>query len=185
MVSVIKKTLHHPKANHQARINFQNRLQQYKKSAKTLVYLDESGFAHDMPRTHGYCKKGLRCYGKQDWHAKGRVNAIGAIIGMTFLTVCLFQGSVNSDVFYAWLTQDLLPKVPDNAVIIMDNASFHKRTDMVAAIEQRGAILDYLPAYSPDLNPIEQKWAQAKAIRRQYRCTVDDLFSIYLQYDTL
>ena len=87
---------------------------------------------------------------------------------------------MNSDVFYAWLTQDLLPKVPVGVVIIMDNTTFHKRIDMINAIEQRGILLEFLPPYSPDLNPIEHKWAQAKAIRRQHRCTVDELFSIYL-----
>ncbi len=96
------------------------------------MYLDESGFANDMPRTHGYTEKGKRCFGIQDWHAKGRVNAIGAIIGFVFLTVSLFETTVNSDVFYAWVIQDLLPKVPINAVIVMDNATFHKRSDIIA-----------------------------------------------------
>jgi len=133
-----------------------------------------------MPRINGYSKKGQRCYGTQDWHARGRINAIGAIIGMTFLTVSLFNGNVNSDVFYAWLTQDLLPKVPQGSVIVMDNASFHKRNDMIDAIEASHCIVEFLPPYSPDLNPIEHKWAQAKAIRKQHRCSVEELFSIYL-----
>ena len=59
----------------------------------------------------------------------------------------------------------------------MDNASFHKRQDIQEAITQAGHILEYLPPYSPDLNPIEKKWAQAKAIRRQKRCSVDELFT--------
>ena len=58
----------------------------------------------------------------------------------------------------------------------MDNARFHKRADMVEAIERSGALLEFLPPYSPDLNPIEKKWAQAKAIRKQYHCHVDDLY---------
>ena len=147
--------------------------------------MDESGFAQDMPRTHGYCQKGKRCFGTQDWHARGRINAIGAIVGMVFLTVALFEGSINSDVFYAWLTQDLLPKVPPNSIIVMDNASFHKRHDMLEAIEKHHCIVEFLPPYSPDLNPIEHKWAQAKAIRRQYRCDVDRLFSDFFEYADL
>ena len=59
----------------------------------------------------------------------------------------------------------------------MDNASFHKRQDIQEAITQAGHILEYLPPYSPVLNPIEKKWAQAKAIRRQKRCSVDELFT--------
>ena len=40
-------------------------------------------------------------------------------------------------------------------------------------IEKAGHILEYLPPYSPDLNPIEPKWSQAKSRRRKYRCDVD------------
>jgi transposase len=138
-----------------------------------------------MPRKYGYALRGVRCGGIHDWHAKGRVNAIGAIHNFTFITLSLFDTTVNSDVFFAWLTQDLLPKVPRNAVIIMDNARFHKRQDMIQAIHDQGIILEYLPPYSPDLNPIEHKWAQAKAFRRRYRCDVDELFSKHFNYDKL
>ena len=64
----------------------------------------------------------------------------------------------------------------------MDNVSFHKRTDMIEAIEVSGALLEFLPPYSPDLNPIEKKWAQIKAIRKRERCDVDTLFSTHINY---
>lgn len=144
---------------------------------KTIIYLDESGFAVDMPRTHGYSLTGERCLGKRDWHARGRCNVIGAIIGFVLITICLFDSNINSDTFYAWLTQDLLPKIPENSIIVMDNASFHKRRDMIAAIQHKGHVLRYLPPYSPDLNPIEHKWFQAKALRRKLKCNVSELFS--------
>lgn len=149
----------------------------YEFQGKKIVYLDESGFAVDMPRTHGYSQKGDRCHGECDWHARGRLNAIGAIIGFVFLTVCLFDSNVNSDVFYAWLIQDLLPKTPSQSVIVLDNASFHKREDMIAAIKAQGHIPEFLPPYSPDLNPIEHKWAQAKSVRRKLKCGVLETFS--------
>ena len=143
------------------------------------------GFEQSMPRTHGYSPIGKRCHDTHDWHAKGRINAIGAIISFALVTVSLFEGNINADIFYAWLTQDLLPKLPDNAVIIMDNASFHKRVDILDAIEQTTGTLEFLPPYSPDLNPIERKWAQAKAIRRKYRCDVDTLFCNHFSYVNL
>lgn len=183
--SAIKKTLKHPKACEKAGEKFINRIKEYQEQGKEIVYLDESGFAQSMPRTHGYSEKGSRCYGQHDWHAKGRVNVIGAIVGMTFLTLGMFNSSVNSDVFYAWLTQDLLPKIKSEAVIVMDNASFHKRTDMLEAIKAHGCVTEFLPPYSPDLNPIEKKWAQAKSIRRKLRCSTDDLFSKYMDYSNL
>ncbi|WP_322631687.1 IS630 family transposase [Pasteurella atlantica] len=182
-VLAIKKTLKHPKANEDARIKFQEKMNDFSKQGKTIIYLDESGFAKDMPRTHGYCRKGQRCYGHQDWHAKGRINVIGAIIGFTFLTVSLFEGNINSDTFYAWLKQDLLPKVKPDSVLVMDNATFHKRQDMITAIQDKGVILEFLPPYSPDLNPIEKKWAQAKSIRKKLRCDdINFLFQEYFNY---
>jgi transposase len=152
------------------------RVTRHRLRGRTIVYLDESGFAVDSPRTHGYTRKGKRCYAVKDWHAKGRLNAIGAIVGFVFLTVCLFDCNIDSDVFSAWLTRDLLPKTPPESVIVMDNAPFHKRNDMARAIEHAGHTLEYLPSYSPDLNPIEKKWAQSKSIRRKERCNVADLF---------
>ena len=80
-------------------------------------------------------------------------------------------------VFFAWVTQDLLPKLPEGAVVVMDNASFHKRSDIQQAILEAGHVLEYLPPYSPDLNPIEHEWAQSKAVRKQKNCTVSELFA--------
>lgn len=140
------------------------------------MYIDESGFAVDAPRIRGYSIKGDRCYGVRDWHSKGRVNAIGALIGLKLLTVCLFDSYIDSDVFYSWIKNDLVGKLPKNAVIVMDNATFHKRADVTLLLEQNKHTVLFLPSYSPDLNPIEKKWAQAKAIRRKLRCNPNDLF---------
>ena len=129
-----------------------------------------------MPRTHGYSMKGTRCYGAHDWGAKGRINAIGALLGKLLLTVVLLTGSVNSTVFTCWVQQDLIPKLPEKSIIVMDNATFHKSAEMQKAIEDSGHTLLYLPPYSPDLNPIEKKWAQAKKIRQSNNCSVQDLF---------
>lgn len=96
------------------------------------------------------------------------------------LTICLFKGTIDSEVFYQWVKQDLLPKLPDKCVVVMDNASIHKRQDIQDAITNKKHILKYMPAYSPDLNPIEKKWAQAKAIRREKKCTPFDLFKYHV-----
>jgi len=138
-----------------------------------------------MPRTHGYSPKGKRTYGTQDWGAKGRTNVIGALAGGLLLTVSLVCGNVNSDLFLSWLQNDLLPKVPAGSVIILDNASFHKRDDIIKLVADGGHLLEFLPPYSPDLNNIEHTWAQAKAIRRREMCDIDTLFSEHLNYTNL
>ena len=101
------------------------------------------------------------------------------------LTSNWYDCNINSDVFYAWLTKDLLPKTPPGSVIVLDNATFHKRNDMKDALQKAGHTLLYLPPYSPDLSPIEKKWAQAKAIRKQKRCSCYDLFSCAKYYGKL
>lgn len=133
-----------------------------------------------MPRGHGYCMRGLRCFAKRDWGAKGRTNVIGALMGKALLCTCLLDCNVDSEVFHTWVTQQLLPVVPANAVIVMDNATFHKRQDTQHAIACAGHTLEFLPPYSPELNPIEKLWARAKAIRRRLFCSVIELFDFHI-----
>jgi len=70
-----------------------------------------------------------------------------------------FDCSIDSDVFHTWATEILLPELPACSVIVMDNASFHKRQDTLL----------WLPPYSPDFNPIEKTWAWIKRLRKQWR----------------
>lgn len=98
------------------------------------------------------------------------------MINFKLINVCLFDTYINADVFYAWVSQELLRSIPKNSVIVLDNATFHKRNDAIGAIEKQGHSVLFLPPYSPDLNPIERKWAQAKSIRRKFGYTPDQLF---------
>jgi transposase len=100
------------------------------------------------------------------------------LLGATLLTATLFSCSINADVFSTWLASDLLPKLTQPSLIVMDNASFHKRADCKILIEQAGHTLLFLPPYSPDFNPIEHKWAQAKAKRRKLAVSVEELFAV-------
>ncbi|MDF3048194.1 MAG: transposase [Candidatus Midichloriaceae bacterium] len=148
-----KKTLNHPKAAPEKRSMFCQRIDELQKEGKSIAYIDESGFAHDMPRTHGYSIKGQRCYGKHDWGAKGRTNAIGALIGSALVAIGLLSGSVNTEVFTCWVEHLLLPDIPEQSVVVMGNATFHKGQLMQKLIADSGHTLLYLPPYSPDLNP--------------------------------
>jgi len=129
-----------------------------------------------MPRTHGYSLKGHRCYGQRAWGERGRINVIGALLNNQLITVSLFEGTINSATFTSWVEQELIPQLPANCVVVMDNATFHKNKLMQDQLVLAGVTLEYLPPYSPDLNPIEHKWAQAKSIRRKTNCTIDELF---------
>ena len=108
--------------------------------------------------------------------AKGRTNVIGALLGSALVTVSLFQTTINTTVFNAWVVQDLILKLPEKSVVVMDNATFHKSQEMAKALQIGGHTLLFLPPYSPDLNPIEKKWAELKAKRRSKQCAIEELF---------
>lgn len=169
----------HSKADPEKRATFCQKLKEYEDENRKITFLDESGFAHHQPRTHGYFLKGQRCYGKHDWGAKGRTNVIGALLSGALLTVGLFNTTINTAIFDAWVIQDLLAKLPANSVVVLDNASFHQGKAMKEALENAGHVLLYLPPYSPDLNPIEKKWAKAKKLRRKTQTSIETLFKIY------
>ena len=104
---------------------------------------------------------------------------MGALLVSCWLTISIVSGTINANTFSAWVAQDLLPQLPSHRVVVMDNAAFHKRADIQQLFKQAGHVLEYWPAYSPDLNPIEHKWAQAQAIRKQNKCSVEELFAHY------
>jgi transposase len=78
----------------------------------------------------------------------------------------VFEGAINGGLFLAYVEQILVPTLRPGDIVIMDNLGSHKRAGVRAAIEAAGAQLLYLPAYSPDLNPIEQVFAKLKAVLR-------------------
>lgn len=130
-----------------------------------------------MPRTHGYSEKGQRCYGRHDWGAKGRTNVIGALIDKTLFAVCMFNCNIDATVFMEWVRNFLLPKLKTVTVIVMDNATFHKNSEMLEMIQEAGHIIAFLPPYSPDLNKIENKWSEKKAYIRRHNCSVEEAYS--------
>ena len=103
-----------------------------------------------------------------------------ALMGKTLIAVGLFSGTIDNAVFTCWVEQILLPSLTEKSVIVMDNAAFHKGSDMQKLLKGAGHILLYLPPYFSDLNLIEKKWAQAKHIRKTTNCTIDELFVNYL-----
>ena len=74
-------------------------MEQYKKEKMSIAYVDESGFAKDMRRTHGYSQRGERCFGSHDWNAKGRENVIGALLGANLIACGIVSSNIDIDVF--------------------------------------------------------------------------------------
>ena len=86
--------------------------------------------------------------------------------------------ALNGLSFLAYVEQILAPTLRRGDIVIMDNVSVHKVVGVREAIEARGAILRYLPPYSPDLNPIEQFFSKLKAILRKAAArSIDSLWT--------
>ena len=79
----------------------------------------------------------------------------------------VLEGAMNGEMFRAYVEQILAPTLKRGDIVFMDNVSVHKVVGVREAIEACGAILVYLPAYSPDLNPIEQVFAKLKDVLRK------------------
>ena len=73
------------------------------------------------------------------------------------------EGATTTDVFQAYVRAVLLPTLKRGDVVVLDNLSAHKHPETLAFIEKVGAQVRFLPAYSPDFNPIEQMWSKVKA----------------------
>jgi transposase len=78
----------------------------------------------------------------------------------------VLDGPINRTAFETYVAKVLVPDLQPGDVVVMDNLSSHKGPRVRALIEAAGASLMYLPAYSPDLNPIEMAFAKLKALLR-------------------
>jgi transposase len=131
-----------------------------------LVFLDESGFDTKMTRRTGRSDRGTPCIGAVP---HGRWGANTFVAGLRVGETCapmLMQGAMDGGWFAFWVETQLAPTLGRGDIVICDNLAVHKNARARAAIEARGAELRFLPAYSPDLNPIEMMFAKIKALVR-------------------
>lgn len=78
-------------------------------------------------------------------------------------TACMaLEGTTDTDSFRAYVQGVLVPTLRPGDIVVMDNLSPHKSDPTLALITQAGAEVQFLPAYSPDLNPIEMMWSKVK-----------------------
>ena len=117
-----------------------------------------------MTRRYGRCARGERLVAPVPY-GHWKVTTFVAGLRHDGLTAPLvIDGPINGDWFLSYVEQVLAPTLSEGDIVIMDNLPAHKVTGIREAIEARDARLLYLPAYSPDLNPIEQAFAKLKAL---------------------
>jgi transposase len=119
-----------------------------------------------MARLRGRAPKGQRCVANvPHGHWMTTTFVAGLRIGGLSAPM-LLEGPMDGDAFLAYVKQVLAPELVPGETVIMDNLPAHKVHGVREAIEATGAELRYLPAYSPDFNPIEMAFSKLKAILR-------------------
>ncbi|GEO80954.1 IS630 family transposase [Pararhodospirillum oryzae] len=131
-----------------------------------LVFIGESGFDTKMTRLRGRSKRGQPCIDsvpRGHWHNN---TFIAGLRSERVDAPILLPGAMDGDAFATWVEQALAPTLAADDIVICDNLNVHKNAAARRAIEACGATLSFLPAYSPDLNPIEMLFARIKAVVR-------------------
>ena len=131
-------------------------------SASQLVFVDESGANTQMTRRYGRSPVGQRLTCPVPHGHYQTTTLIAAVRLQGPQAPWLFGGAMDGELFLAWVKEGLVPCLQPKDVVIMDNLATHKVVGVREAIEAAGARLEYLPPYSPDLNPIENLWSKVK-----------------------
>lgn len=120
-----------------------------------------------MARTRGRSPRGERCVASVPhghWHT---TTFIAALRQHALTAPMVAEGPMDGALFLAYVRTFLCPTLRSGDIVIADNLSSHKVAGVREAIEAVGATLRYLPAYSPDLNPIEKLFSKLKALLRK------------------
>ena len=130
-----------------------------------LILIDESGFDTRLVRTHARALHGQRAHGAAPGGRWQRLTLIGALGPGAIFAAMTVAAATSTAVFLAFVTRVLVPTLlrerPD-AIVVMDNLAAHKAAVVRKAFDQAGIAYRHPPAYSPDMNPIEQAWSKLK-----------------------
>ena len=134
---------------------------------RRLVFIDETAVTTKMVRHYGRSPRGERLVAKVP-HGHWKTMTFIAGLRVDGLTApYVIDGAMDGPAFLAFIENVLAPTLDKGDTVFMDNVSTHKIAGVVEALEAVGAKVRYLPAYSPDLNPIEMAFAKLKAALRK------------------
>ena len=131
-----------------------------------MIFLDESGAKTNLTRLRGRAQRGERVHAScpaGHWHTMTMISSIR----LDGSTACMaLEGTTDTETFRAYVRAVLVPALRPGDLVVMDNLSPHKSEQTLALIADAGAKVLFLPAYSPDLNPIEKMWSKVKGLLR-------------------
>ena len=137
-----------------------------KDCSKKQVFVDESGLNRHYRHLYSRAKRGVKVHGKRPGKREKRTNIIGGLLygehEKKHIAVRCYEQSATARLFEDWFEFELLPVFPDGTLVIMDNASFHRKNVFWKIAERHDIFVLFLPPYSPELNSIEHSWANFK-----------------------
>ena len=119
-----------------------------------------------MTRRYGRAPRGERVSESVPRNYGESVSVLGALSLDGVRAAMTVDGAVDTLCFDAFIAQVLVPQLRDGEVVVLDNLSVHKASQIEAAVGAVGASVLWLPPYSPDLTPIEPCWSKIKAYLR-------------------
>lgn len=139
-----------------------------------IIWIDESGCdRRNSLRRFAYTLRGIPPVAHTLLARGTRYSAIAAVSVKGVQDVVLVEGSVNGEIFTDFVKYSLVPILHPfngynpNSIVVMDNAAIHHVDSVAELILQTGALLHFLPPYSPDLNPVEQVFSKVKTIMKE------------------
>jgi transposase len=133
------------------------------------VFLDECGVTTDLLRRYGRSPRGTRLHDHTPCSHWQTTTVIAALRVEGVRAPAVFDGPIDNESFLAYVEQVLVPTLRPGDVVVLDNLAPHKQAAVRTAVESVGALLRFLPPYSPDFNPIELAFAKLKAFLRAIR----------------
>ena len=135
-----------------------------------------------MTRTHARSLRGDRAVVTEPCNYGQSISVISALsLGGVFAPLTI-EGAINSEVFDLYVEHLLAPALGAEDIVLLDNVKFHYSARAVSLIKATGARVEYLPAYSPDFDPIEECIAKLKTILRTLKARTQRTLSAALKY---
>jgi isftu1 transposase len=131
-------------------------------SPESLVYIDETGIDQCLYREYARAPRGQKVIAKISGRKFKRTNIVAGICQGRWVAPLEYTGTTDGILFEFWFENCLLKEVKAGSTIVLDNATFHKKTILTSLAKSYYCEVLFLPPYSPDFNPIEKRWAWLK-----------------------
>ncbi len=131
------------------------------------MFVDECGTHTSMVRRYARAPKGERAYGSVPRNRAKNTTLVASLSLEGIGEAMAFEEATTKAVFETYVERLLAPSLKPGRVVVMDNLGAHKGDRVKELIEARGAILVFLPAYSPDFSPIEEAFSKIKALLKK------------------